>query len=162
MQSWINAQRRYCADPRLDRTRDASLKHQRKHGAARKQLRSTLWIFFSFFLVALFFALFSTKNHYNGECLKILLKPRKQDRHEIFSGIFFFGCPDQNLDFGHEKLLWWEVSQNAFLDLTILGAKKFFTPKIFRPKSALKSVPDFFFWKSPPFCRREKLGEIRL
>ena len=38
------------------------------------------------------------------------------------------------------------MSQNAFLDLTILGAKNFFTPKIFRPKSALKSVPDFFFF----------------
>src|ERR1044072_7528375 len=30
MQSLINAQRRYCADPRVDRTKDASLKHQRK------------------------------------------------------------------------------------------------------------------------------------
>ena len=126
MQSWINAQRRHCADPRLDRTRDASLKHQRKHGAARKQLRSTLWIFFS-----LFFALFSTKNHYNGECLKILLKPRKQDRHGILFRIFFSAGRIRNLDFGREKLLWWEVSQNAFLDLTILGAKKKFYPRNF-------------------------------
>src|SRR3954470_10772733 len=46
MQSLINAQRRYCADPRLDRTRDASLKHQRKHGATRNQLR---FFFCSFF-----------------------------------------------------------------------------------------------------------------
>src|SRR3954466_15215421 len=54
MQSRINAQRRYCADPRLDRTRDASLKHQRKHGAARKQPRSTLCIFFFLFFFFFF------------------------------------------------------------------------------------------------------------
>ena len=33
--SWINTQRRYCAGPRLDRTRDASLEHQQGHGAAQ-------------------------------------------------------------------------------------------------------------------------------
>ena len=37
MQSWIDAQRRYCAGPRLDCARDASLEHQQNHGAARKQ-----------------------------------------------------------------------------------------------------------------------------
>ena len=42
MQSWINAQRWYCAGPRLDRTRDASLEHEQNHGVARKQGRSTL------------------------------------------------------------------------------------------------------------------------
>jgi hypothetical protein len=35
---WVNAQRRYCAGPRLDRTRDASLEHQRCHGAAQQAL----------------------------------------------------------------------------------------------------------------------------
>ena len=111
--------------------------------------------------MALFFALFSTKNHYNGECLKILLKPRKQDRHEIFSGnIFFFRLSGSKSGFRHEKLLWWEVSQNAFLDLTILGAKKNFTPEIFRPKSALKSVPDsnfFFLLEITSLLRTEKV-----
>ena len=44
----INAQRRYCVGPRLDRTKDASLEHYQNHGAARKQGRSTLY-FFTFF-----------------------------------------------------------------------------------------------------------------
>jgi hypothetical protein len=65
---------------------------------------------------------------------------------KFFPEFFFSAVRIKNLDFGHEKLLWWEVSQNAFLDLTILGAKKNFTPEIFRPKSALKSVPDSFFF----------------
>ena len=42
MQSLINTQRRYCAGPRLDRTRDASLEHEQNHGTARKQGKSTL------------------------------------------------------------------------------------------------------------------------
>ena len=33
-----NAQRRYCAGPRLDRTRDASLDHQRCHDATQQAL----------------------------------------------------------------------------------------------------------------------------
>ena len=160
MQSWINAQRRYCADPRLDRTREASLKHQRKHGAARKKLRSTLWNIFSLFFCS-FFALFSMKNHYNGECLKILLKPRKQDRHEIFSGIFF-GCPDQKSGFRARKVaMMGSVSKHVSRPKNTRGEKKF-TPEIFGLESALESVPDFFFWKSPPFCGRKKIGEIRL
>ena len=59
MQSWINAQRRYCASPRLDCARDASLEHQQNHGAARKQGKSTLWFFFrSFFLRSFFLRCF--------------------------------------------------------------------------------------------------------
>ena len=91
MQSWINAQRRYCAGPRLDCARDASLEHQQNHGAARKQGKSTLWIlFFSLFFFAL---LFFAKNHYNGECLKTLPSSNWQDGHEIFSTNFFFRLP---------------------------------------------------------------------
>ena len=70
---------------------------------------------------------------------------------------FFSAVRIKNLDFGYEKLLWWKVSQNTFLDLTILGAKKNFTPEIFRPKSALKSVPDFFFLEITSLPRTEKV-----
>ena len=43
MQYWKYAQQRYCAGPRLDRTRDASLVHQRSHGAAHKQQAAMKW-----------------------------------------------------------------------------------------------------------------------
>ena len=112
MQSWINAQRRYCAGPRLDCARDASLEHQQNHGAARKQGKSTLWFFFSLFFCALSFFrsfflryFFFAKNHYNGECLKTLPSSNWQDGHEIFRTNFFFSTArTQKLETGQKKL----------------------------------------------------------
>src|SRR3954471_7536458 len=87
MQSRINTQRRYCADPRLDRTRDASLKHQRKHGAARKQLR----FFFCSFFFAFFFGCPDQKSGFRarkvammGSVSKRVSRPKKTMGENFF------------------------------------------------------------------------------
>ena len=90
MQSWINAQCRHCADPRLDHTRDASLKHQRKHGAARKQLRSTLWIFFSlFFWWRFFLRSFQRKITIMGSVSKYFSSLENRTGTKFFRNFFF-------------------------------------------------------------------------
>ena len=147
MQSWINAQRRYCAGPRLDCARDASLEHQQNHGAARKQGKSTLWIFFSpfFFCAAFFFCavfFFFAKNHYNGECLKTLLSSNWQDGHEIFFDqfFFFFTARTQKLETGQKKLpIMAPVSKHSETPKNRI-ARKFFEKCVFEK-----------FWAYPIF-----------
>ena len=55
MQSWINAQRRYCAGPRLDCARDASLDTNKITARHINKGKAHSGIFFSLFFFALFF-----------------------------------------------------------------------------------------------------------
>ena len=113
MQSWINAQRRYCAGPRLDCARDASLEHQQNHGAARKQGKSTLWIFFfrSFFFALFFFALFFLRCFFlrkitiMASVSKLFLAQTDRMGTKFFRPIFFFSTArTQKLETGQKKL----------------------------------------------------------
>ena len=107
MQSWINAQRRYCAGPRLDCARDASLEHQQNHGAARKQGKSTLWNFFFalFFLRSFVFALlfFLRKITIMASVSKLFLAQTDRMGTKFFLTIFFFFFPKPTPARKHES-----------------------------------------------------------
>ena len=128
MQSWINAQRRYCADPRLDRTRDASLKHQRKHGAARKQLRSTLNFFSLFFFWWRFFLRsFQRKITIMGSVSKYFSSLENRTGTKFFPEIFFFRLSGSKSGFRSRKVaMMGSVSKRVSRPNNTRGEKKIY------------------------------------
>ena len=145
MQSWRNAQRRYCAGPRLDRARDASLEHQQNHGAARKQGKSTLWNFFFALFFVLFFlrCFFFAKNHYNGECLKTLPRSNWQDGHKNFLTIFFRNQGSDDEKVRQKITMMASVPKHSPGPKNRIGKKKIGC-RNFGLKTA-RGSPDFFF-----------------
>ena len=89
------------AGPRLDCARDASLEHQQNHGAARKQGKSTLWIFFRFFLRCFYFL---RKITIMASVSKLFLGQTDRMGTKFFRPIFFFDCPDPKTGNGSKKL----------------------------------------------------------
>ena len=131
MQSWINAQRRYCAGPRLDCARDASLEHQQNHGAARKQGKSTLWIFFSLFFLRCFFL---RKITIMASVSKLFLGQTDRMGTKFFRPIFFsfFDCPDPKTGNGSKKLpIMAPVSKHSETPKNRIARKYFFCALFF-------------------------------
>ena len=81
-----------------------------------------------FFGAPLFFA----KNHYNGECLKILPSSNWQDGHKFFFGLFseIRAATTKKCD---KKSLWWHVADSE-KPKNRIGKKYFRSPK-FWPKN---------------------------
>jgi hypothetical protein len=73
MQSWITAQQRYYAGPRLAQTRDASREHHESRRDTEKQQAAVLWTTRKW-----------GENHYDGKCLKTISKVKYQDRNKNF------------------------------------------------------------------------------
>ena len=91
------------AGPRLDCARDASLEHQQNHGAARKQGKSTLWIFFRSFFLRCFF--FLRKITIMASVSKLFLAQTDRMGTKFFQPFFFSTARTKKLETGQKNFL---------------------------------------------------------